>query len=412
MATVNVIVNKALCCGCGACAKTCPTKSIQYVRNVAGYIVPEVASSCVDCGLCLKVCPSNAMKATMDSVDGDPFVGNCINGYIGCALDKNLRIAGQSGGVVSAFLLWLLKTGKIDGAIVNQFNKITKRNEAVYVDTEEGILSGCGSYYAQSTVVDTVLSNKDKRLAVVAIGCQTLALEKLKRTDRLLRENLLVLGLICGGNYSGDYIKDLISLAGGGRCDKVDGFRFRFKEHGGWPGNVCVWFEDSAVTLPSARRIERKELYLVPRCQVCFDRMNVFSDIVFGDPWGINWVDNGFGNTVAITRTGRGDGLFSNFISSGVVAMDRISPEDINKGQRVNEVTRANFYSCERENRFDKTSRLMLAKSEDEVNAMRNEILRCVLRMRRKKNFLFLLSKMIKPVWLVYHYVKKRFSYV
>ena len=408
MASVKIIVDGALCCGCGACSRTCRIRAITYVRNEAGYIIPRVLENCVNCGQCLRVCPSIDMETVMQEVEGDPFVGTCISGYIGHASDGNLRREGQSGGVVSAFLIWLLKSGKIDGAVVNHFDEKTQRNKAIYVNTEKDILAGVGSYYAQSTVVDTVLANKGKRLAVVALGCQAQALHRLRKIDVELAKNLLVLGLVCGGNYSGDYIDDLVSLAATGRDDIASKMRFRYKSKhaGGWPGKVCVWFGNKAAVLPSVRRIERKELYALPRCKVCFDRMNVFSDVVFGDPWGIGRKDNRKGNTVAIVRTCKGRDLFEDFVASGYVDGDFISPDVINAGQRVNEVTRANFYSLGRDVKFEFAKRIMLSGSRFDIERTRRERLLMEQRKNRRLLVVSSVAKVFKPILLLRRFLK------
>lgn len=398
--SVESIVERALCCGCGACARSCPSSAIVYIRNVAGYIIPKVDRiACIQCGKCLHVCPSVDIQEVVESAYADNFRGKCINGYVGYAANSLLRSEGQSGGLLSAFLIWMLREGKIDGAIVNRFNNHIQRNEAVYADTEDGILAGVGSYYAQSPVVDAVLANKGKRLAVVTLGCQAEALSKLRKHDEALNESLVVVGLVCGGNYSGDYIDDLIDLAcrghGMGVASKM---RFRSKENDGWPGNVAVWFDDAKVCLPSVRRIERKELYIVPRCRVCCDRMNLYADVVFVDPWGIKREDNKKGNTVAITRTEKGDGLFAEFLQSEDSVCEPISPDEINLGQRIDKIACTNFSSEKRDCKFEQAKMLMLANNRDDVVKMRKIRLKSEMCKIRKRRMLTCVVGLLRPI--------------
>ena len=34
-----------------------------------------------------------------------------------------------------------------------------------------------------------------------------------------------------------------------------------------------------------------KDMFTAPHCRICYDKVNVFSDIVFGDPWCMDDVD-------------------------------------------------------------------------------------------------------------------------
>ncbi|MCS2406970.1 4Fe-4S dicluster domain-containing protein [Bacteroides salyersiae] len=52
------IKDKALCCGCSACAQSCPCQCIRMVVDKEGFFYPQVDEfSCINCGLCNKVCP-------------------------------------------------------------------------------------------------------------------------------------------------------------------------------------------------------------------------------------------------------------------------------------------------------------------------------------------------------------------
>lgn len=52
------ISDKALCCGCTACAQACPKQCIALHADKEGFLYPQVdMESCVDCGRCERVCP-------------------------------------------------------------------------------------------------------------------------------------------------------------------------------------------------------------------------------------------------------------------------------------------------------------------------------------------------------------------
>lgn len=60
----SVKINKALCQGCTACVKNCPTAAIRVRKGKAEII----ASRCIDCGTCVKVCSFHAAMTETDSL--------------------------------------------------------------------------------------------------------------------------------------------------------------------------------------------------------------------------------------------------------------------------------------------------------------------------------------------------------
>jgi ferredoxin len=52
------IIEKAKCCGCGACVNVCPKQCIEMQLDNEGFLYPVVdENQCVECNLCDKVCP-------------------------------------------------------------------------------------------------------------------------------------------------------------------------------------------------------------------------------------------------------------------------------------------------------------------------------------------------------------------
>jgi len=98
----------------------------------------------------------------------------------------------------------LLEQKLIEGAVVNNFNKNTKRPEAVFETTREGIIKGAGSYYSQSSVVKTILENRDKQMAAVVLGCQSESLDLIGEKYPNITLPAYIIGLICAGQYSGN----------------------------------------------------------------------------------------------------------------------------------------------------------------------------------------------------------------
>lgn len=328
MSSVLQTVRSFRCSGCGTCVASCSLRAVRMRRDPAGFLVASVDERvCVSCGRCLVACPGKEGNACDDSK------AVSLGGFIAHASSAELRQRGQSGGVVSAVVEHLLRTGRIDGAVLTRFSARTRRAESFCAESIEDVRSAIGSCYCQSSVVETALANQSKRLAVVALGCQANALARL-RASRQIPEETIVLGLVCAGNYSGDYIDRLVELAGM-HPERVKAFRFRDKARHGWPGEVSVSDGSQTVYLPAKTRARLKSVYGVPACLNCLDKLNTSADIVFGDPWGFDERNQRDGDSVVIVRTERGARLIQELRDAGAVELEEVPIEAIVKGQKT-----------------------------------------------------------------------------
>ena len=149
--------------------------------------------------------------------------------------------------------------------------------------------------------------------------------------------------MFCSGQYSAIFIEHLIKKAGFSKTE-VTKFRFKDKSAGGWPGHTKMYSENSKQVLTHSFRHRYKELYESYRCLLCFDQMNIYSDISVGDPWGVDKEDNKAGNTVIIVRTKKGENLIKDAIEDGVISVEPLSVNKIIEGQTVDERLKPNFF--------------------------------------------------------------------
>ena len=331
---IQPIYDQALCTACGACAAICPKDAIQMRENAGGYLVAQLdAARCIKCGKCLQVCPSVAENSPIDKIY-ETCKGSCLSGAIGYATDLHIRREGQSGGLVTALLLYLLETGKIDAAVTNSFCPGKNRPMACLATNKAELLDSTGSYYTQTAVAETVLENADKRLAAVVLGCQARALRLAEHQGRKSADFLI--GLVCAGENSGAMIDYLSKKAKIPQEEHLKKFRFRYSHpaYGGWPGNVFMITDRRRYTLGKQYRLESKMLFESYRCLLCYDQMNADADLVCGDPWGIPG-DHTEGKTVVIARTEKGRQLLRDAMEAGYVQLDHLPPEQIMNGQTV-----------------------------------------------------------------------------
>lgn len=326
---VSIITDNALCTACGACAGICPKGAVNMRFNAAGFLRANVdLKKCISCGMCLNICPSNGERADND------FIGTTINGYIGYAKDENLRAECQSGGIVTAVLLYLLNKNLIDAVVVTRFNCQSRRSESFLTTTSEEIIGSKGSHYSQTSPVEIILKNQDKRLAAVLLGCQSDALNQIKKKYPNIKLPEYIIGLVCAGNLSSYMIDDLLSHGKIKKDDKLQSFRFRDKKCGGWPGNITIK-TDKLIQLPKEKRMELKPYYQNYRCLLCADKMNLNCDLVVGDPWGIKIEDEEKGYSAVITRTDIGEKLINDAQASDYIQVTEQSVKSIVEGQQI-----------------------------------------------------------------------------
>lgn len=330
MMAIGDVVSEFRCCGCGACAGVCPKRAISMRHNAAGFLIAVVEQDvCIECGACMKVCPRNAVDGAWRWTEPIPDTATAV---IGHAADGTVRARGQSGGFVTAVLENLFRAGEIDGAVVSCWNPETRIAEAVFVSSAADAACASGSVYCQTAVVERVLEHADCRLAVVALGCQVQAIRTLAEAGKFSCPPLLI-GLVCGGNYAASYVDDLARRAGVDPM-RMTAFRFRDKARVGWPGEVSVTADGRTASLPAKVRMELKDLYRVPVCYVCADKMCSGADLVVGDPWGIARPGDA-GESVALLRTPRGTTVVRSAVEAGVLVVRDISSAEAFAGQKL-----------------------------------------------------------------------------
>ncbi len=342
MKHIGDIGANALCTACGGCGAVCPTGAVTMAENPAGFLVARVdEDKCVGCGLCRRVCPSVA-ENTKKFAPRDLLHGVCAEGFVGYAADPQVRQEGQSGGVVTALLCYLLEQGDIDAALVAGFDQDTHRPKAVLAENREAILASAGSYYTQLPVLPALRQAQGRRVAAVTLGCQNESLTLMEQAAPKLVPAYR-LGLICAGQNSGAMIDDICRKAD---CQDPTAFRFRDKKAGGWPGAITVTDDGGVHELPNKYRHTIKPVYECHRCLACFDQMNACADLVCGDPWNITGKDTPEGHSVIVARTEKGLELLRRAEAAGALVLEKLPISDIMRGQTVNDRHRDKVYAA------------------------------------------------------------------
>ena len=318
-------------------------------ETAAGFLEPRLGGTCNGCGACTTACPGAHLPTGLLDGCGDPFRGPVLNAYLARACDQRLFKNGQSGGAVTGLIAHLLSTGQCDGALVTGPIGSDGRPKPLVATTLEEMHSAQGSKYCPVALNVLLRSERFQKLArpvIVGLACHVHGIRSLQRIPRSpIARAPLVLGLICSGVYSFHKIEHLRRAAGVAASDDFLGLRYKDKESYGWPGDVSVYSRSRGKIRVSQRvRNLGKTAFRPPRCYLCFDQMNVLSDISFGDPWGIRWDRDGW--TVVLTRSEAGQSAVDGAVAAHAMTVERIEPESVFAGQTVDSRQRPEWTSA------------------------------------------------------------------
>jgi coenzyme F420 hydrogenase subunit beta len=210
--------------------------------------------------------------------------------YIANSINNCVRKAGSSGGVVTALLLYLLGSGKIQGAIVVGVDeKNPYLSKGILATSTKEIVAAAGSKYSitPSMEVMSLLRNNEGQFAIVGLPCQVHGLRKLQQVDpRLSGKIYCILGLFCNCNLEPYAAKQAIEIKGIGLAD-IGRFDYR---GGAWPGRFQVTKRNgdkiylNSLTIKFTMNIMFR-LFGARRCYLCTDALAEYADLSFGDFW-------------------------------------------------------------------------------------------------------------------------------
>lgn len=344
---VSWVVKNGLCTSCGVCMGACAHKAISFdygrERNT-----PNVdAGRCTNCGICYSVCPGKGLALNgigqqlfgkEDGINRELCAGHYIKAYVGHSTNHDIRYHAATGGMVSQFLIYLLKKKIIDGAVVVRYKENNPfEPEPFIATTEEEIWQSRSSKYVVFSfdkVADEIAhSDKSLRLAVVGLPCHVQGWRLLASKNRRVRESIVgYFAIYCSVN------KTKLSLEyypWRYKIDKEKVGRFAFRDDG------CMGF----MKFTDKQGTEMKKIPYIsfwygthsffanPRCSLCIDQLGELADISFGDIHIEPYSQDTIGTNSIITRTNHWNNILKCCKDEGFVTLDEIPIGTIVKSQ-------------------------------------------------------------------------------
>jgi len=294
---IDSVVKNDLCTQCGACVAMCPHDNIVIERDAHWRFYPQVVDlqPCVEhCkSLCVEICSGVHEDSSLWKID--PIVeqsyeewcgGPVVKTWIGYSNDHGIRSRGTSGGLITGLLVYLLESGKIDGALLVGPNKSHPlEHDIMIARTREEIEAAWGSKYYPMPIgkLFDQLMHKTERYAVVLLGCHMRALRLMERRLRLLRKSVILrIGIICG--YCSGFKATVDQAKEWGVQNLYQITRIDYRD-GKWPGNVHIQAPGIDKQTVIYNFLSRLPFTTNQRCMICSDLMNETADITLGDAW-------------------------------------------------------------------------------------------------------------------------------
>lgn len=342
MQNIQIVSDNYICSACGACIVACHHNAISFLDTSVGRKYAKVDSSlCVNCGLCYKVCPSVNAHSELEKYM-DPFVGSISHVFIGKASDEHVFSNSQSGGVCTAILGYLFDEDLIDAAIVCRMS-YGKRPvvEGFVAKSKEQLFECQKSCYTPVDLLSVIKGCSDKKsIAVVGLPCHIEGALLLRQQIAKCKNINYLIGLICDRTLCAG-IMDVMAAKSTTKDIKIEWRKKDFSYHG-----VYYSYRNAPVVLstrkgilkviPNYQRFLLKDVFTPPRCRVCSDKLNLFGDIVLGDPWGMEGVNWNKGRSLVIARTQKGVATLNEMKEKGVIVVDRDATiDEVINGQHI-----------------------------------------------------------------------------
>lgn len=325
--TLDRVVRRGLCSGCGACAALSP-KAVSMGMTDEGLLRPSQSApiSGTEDQAISDVCPGVALHQTSNEGFDDPLWGPIVKARTGFAVDPELRHAASSGGGLSAILVHLLTSNRVDAVLQTRANTNEPLGtEGTLSRTAQEVLAASGSRYAPSAplaMVPEILAS-DERVAFVGKPCDVAALRAMARHDPRIDQAIPVMvSFFCAGVPSQKGAEKILDAL---KVERNDVTKFRYRGYG-WPGFATATLSDGR---------EEKMSYLdswggilsshvQARCRICPDGTGGFADIVCADAWdtderGYPLFEERDGISLIVSRTSLGETLISEAASSGQI---------------------------------------------------------------------------------------------
>jgi coenzyme F420 hydrogenase subunit beta len=325
------VIDQDLCTQCGSCVGL--SKGLLEFKEKKGVPLPCKVKEGNLPEECYLSCPARYCnypelnKFTFGKLPENWLSGVIETSYIGHTKNEFIRRNGASGGVITATLIHLLESNKIQGAIcLSLGEKIASKAEPILAKTKEQIIKCAQSVYSV-TPTNTILSeldNEEGPFAYVGLPDQVASIRKLQK---LGNKNALkikyVLGIYMGTQMYFEAIRSFLRSNGVKSEQEITSLKYRAGE---WPGYLQI-------KLKNGRTLKAEKFYynyLIPffitsSSLQLVDFTNELTDLSVGDAWSPKYEEMKGGHSVILVRSKQGEELIQEMASLNILNLEKVS---------------------------------------------------------------------------------------
>lgn len=331
---IATVVERNLCCGCGACAHLEPARYTMVDDADQGRrpIVVRGAPPPDPGGLAVAACPGREVRRPPRPPGAIPELwsswGPVLELWEGAAAADDVRFAGSSGGAATALAWCALEQGEAHGVLHTVArDDVPFLNTTVLTRDRDALVGATGSRYAPASPCDRLdlLERAPGPCVFIGKPCDVAGAAAAAAVRPELARNLgLTIALFCAGTPTLRGTLEMFERLG---CDPAEVASVRYRGNG-WPG-------EATVTLRSGERRslsydaswgEILQKHRQWRCYVCADHTGELADLSVGDPWYREIDPDEPGLSLIVVRTERGRRFLERAVAAGALALRRVDP--------------------------------------------------------------------------------------
>lgn len=343
--TIELVVNRELCTGCGTCDALCPKNAIKLsIDETKGIYIPRINKDiCNNCGFCYDICPGNKVdyeKLNHEIFKKEPkniLIGNYQDCYTAYSKDTKIRYNSSSGGLITQLLIYALENGIINGALVTRMSKSNPLEPEPFIArTKEEIIEASKSKYCPvpvNIVLREILESKEEeKFAVIGLPCHINGIRKAENKNHKLKNRIILhLGIFC--NHTPNFLGTELYLR---RLNfkKEDIIKIDYRGEG-WPGVMKIITSTNTHKISDYWGFIGSYFFYPKRCLMCGDGVCELADISFGDAWLPEFRDDNTGRSIIISRTEVGKYILQRMSEDGHIELNRINSKEVVQSQTL-----------------------------------------------------------------------------
>ena len=257
--------------------------------------------------------------------------------YIGHSSDNNVRFKSSSGGITTAVVNYLFRSGYIGTVLTCEFDVQTCRYVPTFVysyDEYEMV----GSVYQDMDIIGYVRRHINAivgKILIICAPCQVKALRSILGKNGI---ESVIIDYFCSGQMKIEGTYKYYELLG---LDKSQVRNIRYRGDG-WPNGITIETKDGNIIKKTNysepwKTLHQTHLFRPKRCNYCRVVESEDADLSVGDPWLKECLENEtVGSNLFLVHSVFGHELIMKMTAGGFIEVKEVGYELFIKSQKPN----------------------------------------------------------------------------